>query len=97
MGTTKVCGGTCHNAKRAKCKCWCGGLFHGAAGELARQTFVATFGVKKVPTTERAFLDVIGERDLFTDETAGDLWRKRWDTRGETPKPVAVSPLEDEL
>lgn len=36
---TRVCGARCHNAKRAKCGCWCGGLFHGAAGQEAREAF----------------------------------------------------------
>lgn len=77
MAKHQVCGGQCHNAKCAKCRCWCGGVFHGAAGELARQTFVAAFGVDKVPAMEAGFLELIGQPDLFTDPTVTDEWRSR--------------------
>lgn len=40
----RVCGGRCHGAKRAKCACWCGGLFHGKAGEAAREAFRQVMG-----------------------------------------------------
>lgn len=30
-GRTRVCNGTCHNAKTPKCKCICGGRYHGKA------------------------------------------------------------------
>ena len=75
MSKTRVCGGTCHNAKGAKCRCWCGGVFHGAAGADARRRFVETFNVDKVPTTEKAFFEATGQRDLFTESSAGDTWR----------------------
>ncbi|HEC62070.1 MAG TPA: hypothetical protein ENI27_07435 [bacterium] len=26
------CGSRCHKAKGTRCKCWCGGHFHGASG-----------------------------------------------------------------
>ena len=26
----------CHNAKRPRCRCWCGGFFHGSAGAANR-------------------------------------------------------------
>jgi hypothetical protein len=73
MGSTRVCGGTCHNAKRSKCRCWCGGVFHGAAGAEARGAFAREFGVVDLPTTEAAF----GEHqlDLFTGADKGDKWR----------------------
>lgn len=38
------CDKRCHDAKRVRCGCWCGGLFHGAAGEAAREAFVAAYG-----------------------------------------------------
>jgi hypothetical protein len=40
----RVCGKICHNARRNKCGCWCGGLFHGKQGELARAAFAAEWG-----------------------------------------------------
>jgi hypothetical protein len=38
------CDARCHGAARGKCSCWCGGLFHGARGEVARAAFVAAYG-----------------------------------------------------
>lgn len=40
------CDARCHNAKRPahRCKCWCGGLFHGAGGTEARAAFVRAYG-----------------------------------------------------
>lgn len=31
-GPTRVCNATCHNARTTKCKCICGGRYHGAKG-----------------------------------------------------------------
>lgn len=77
MGKTRVCGGTCHKAKKPNCRCWCGGVFHGSAGELARVEFAAAFKCHILPTTEKAFDQVTGQRDLFTDGTEGDVWKQR--------------------
>jgi len=77
MGKTRVCGGTCHKAKGSKCRCWCSGVFHGAAGADARENFLGAFGVEKVLTTEREFLKLTGARDLFTDETLGLGWQAK--------------------
>ena len=32
MGKIRRCGSRCHNAKGSRCKCWCGGFFHGKDG-----------------------------------------------------------------
>ena len=32
MGKVRRCNERCHNAKGTRCKCWCGGAFHGSAG-----------------------------------------------------------------
>lgn len=37
MGKIRKCDQRCHNAKGTRCKCWCGGAFHGSAGAAARQ------------------------------------------------------------
>ncbi len=37
MGRTRRCDSRCHHAKGTRCKCWCGGFFHGAAGAVNRQ------------------------------------------------------------
>ena len=37
MGKTRVCGAACHKAKGNKCRCWCGGVFHGSGALDARK------------------------------------------------------------
>lgn len=76
MGKVRVCGKRCHNARRPRCGCWCGGIFHGAGAESARQAFREAFQVDKVPTTERVFTELTGQQDLFTDADAGTTWRR---------------------
>lgn len=75
MSKTRVWGGTCHNAKRPKCRCWCGGVFHGSAGQSAREAFAREFAQPVLPTTEAAFNEVTGQMDLFTDASAGQRWK----------------------
>ena len=33
MKRTRRCDDRCHNAVRVRCKCWCGGFFHGQGVE----------------------------------------------------------------
>lgn len=51
MGTMRSCDARCHKAKGPACSCWCGGVFHGGAGESARQAFRETF-MAEIPSTE---------------------------------------------
>ena len=37
MGKVRRCDKRCHNAKGLRCRCWCGGFFHGSAGVANRQ------------------------------------------------------------
>ena len=32
MGRVRRCSSRCHNAKGTRCRCWCGGFFHGKDG-----------------------------------------------------------------
>jgi len=32
MGKVRRCNWRCHRAKGTRCRCWCGGAFHGANG-----------------------------------------------------------------
>lgn len=32
MGKVRRCDRRCHEAKGTRCRCWCGGFFHGAGG-----------------------------------------------------------------
>jgi hypothetical protein len=69
----RVCGATCHNAKGSKCRCWCAGLFHSSRAADSREHFRRTLGVDKLPTTERAFRELVDQPSLFVD---GDQERK---------------------
>jgi hypothetical protein len=75
VGSVRVCGKTCHAAKGAKCRCWCGGLFHGSGGLAARQAFADAFGCTELPTTEMAFNETTAQQNLFGTESDGDRWR----------------------
>lgn len=77
MGKSRVCGGVCHKAKGPKCRCWCGGVFHGAGSAGRRAEFAAAFGLEKVPNTEQAFLEVIGQPDFWGEAAVADEWRRR--------------------
>ena len=35
MGRVRRCNGRCHTAKHPRCRCWCGGFFHGKNGNGA--------------------------------------------------------------
>ena len=36
MGRVRRCDDRCHRATGTRCKCWCGGAFHGSAGAANR-------------------------------------------------------------
>ena len=36
MGKVRRCDKRCHTAKGTRCRCWCGGFFHGSAGVANR-------------------------------------------------------------
>jgi hypothetical protein len=38
MGKVRRCDKRCHTAKKPRCKCWCGGAFHGTNGAANRQS-----------------------------------------------------------
>jgi len=82
MGTSRTCGPRCHNAKQPECDCWCGGLFHGAAGAAARQAFVREFGGDDVPAQE-------DESSLFWSRAMAAARN----ARAETPNPCQPSEL----
>jgi len=37
MGKVRRCDRRCHEAKGTRCRCFCGGFFHGAGGAANRQ------------------------------------------------------------
>ena len=36
MGRIRRCNSRCHNARKPRCRCWCGGTFHGKDGAANR-------------------------------------------------------------
>lgn len=48
MGKVRTCDSRCHNAKGARCDCWCGGTFHGEKGAGARAVFRDALGVTEL-------------------------------------------------
>ena len=74
MGKTRICGKRCHNALHGKCRCWCGGTFHGTAGLDARLAFCGELIVDKLPTTEEKF-NTLTQPSLFGPK--GTDWRDR--------------------
>jgi hypothetical protein len=73
MGTVRSCDARCHKARGPACSCWCGGVFHGAGGESARDAFVKEFGAE--PADEKTF-EKITDPDLWgTKAGARDRWR----------------------
>lgn len=58
--SVRVCGMRCHFAKRSKCVCWCGGLFHGESGQAARTVFRDAFGEE--PKGEKASTNPLHDR-----------------------------------
>ena len=77
MGT-RTCGARCHRAITPKCRCWCGGTFHGATSGLdARLAFAEQFDLEKLPTTEAAF-ERLTQPNLFDSKAAA--WRARVDS-----------------
>jgi len=39
MSKLRICDSRCHNAGELKCRCWCGGTFHGTNGWKQREFF----------------------------------------------------------
>lgn len=40
MAKIRRCDNRCHSAKGTRCKCWCGGTFHGTAGAINREALL---------------------------------------------------------
>lgn len=66
MGSVRGCDARCHEAKHARCECWCGGLFHGAAGAAAREAFREVFGEEIPEKGEPAQPELFQSADRFS-------------------------------
>ena len=51
MGKVRRCDDRCHNAKGPRCRCWCRGHFHSAAGLVNREALY-----KAVTEADKALL-----------------------------------------
>ncbi len=38
MNKARRCDKQCHEAKGSRCKCWCGGFYHGSGGDENRES-----------------------------------------------------------
>ena len=48
MGRVRRCSSRCHNAKGTRCRCWCGGFFHGKDGAGAANREVLAQGMTEL-------------------------------------------------
>lgn len=65
MSEVWSCDARCHNAKGLKCECWCGGVFHGKAGEPAREAFCESFD-SDVPSDFERFTEALTQTTLLS-------------------------------
>ena len=65
MGKVRRCDRRCHNAKKPRCRCWCGGFFHGSTGAANREA------LSFVMNNPRAFaLELLEQHGFKEGETA---------------------------
>lgn len=54
MGKVRLCNWRCHRAKKPRCRCWCGGFFHGANGAGAANRAALSQGITE-PLEQHGF------------------------------------------
>ena len=64
MARVRRCNSRCHNAKRPRCRCWCGGFFHGV-NEVSNRALLN--GLSDNP---RALAKLLQEHSFKKGETA---------------------------
>lgn len=72
----RICNRVCHDAKGSKCRCWCGGKFHGTGGAAAREEFKKEF--KTLARTFEDFKEITRQPNLF-DEPSTAATRAAFD------------------
>ena len=60
MGKVRRCNARCHNAKGTRCRCWCGGFFHGKDGA----------GAANREALARGTTELLEQHGFKQDETA---------------------------
>ncbi len=80
-GTKGRCDGRCHSAKHPKCKCMCGGKFHGSAHQPG--------GVRQA--LEDYWDDVVSEAAKKAEEQGLILETERWGKNRQKALPMEVS------
>lgn len=63
MSRVRRCDSRCHRAQGNRCKCWCGGFYHGSAGVVNREALVQA-------ATEADRLEILGRQGFKEGETA---------------------------
>lgn len=106
MGSVRTCDARCHEATALRCACWCGGLFHGARGQAARDAFVAEYG--SLPREDEDFKSATAQPALPLEwarkSDAGVVWRSRLEraratttASGYLHAPMGVPPGKDSV
>lgn len=60
MGRIRRCDSRCHSAKGSRCRCWCGGFFHGKDGA----------GASNRAALAQGMTELLDEHGFKKDETA---------------------------
>lgn len=68
------CDCRCHQAKKARCQCWCNGAFHGAAGAANRAQIQEDIGLLEQHGFEKGKTAYIEQRELVSRERVIE-WR----------------------
>lgn len=84
MGRIRTCSSRCHNAKKPRCRCWCGGHYHGSQGAGNREALV-----QAVTDADQALL--LQQHGFKEGET-----KYVQQLQLEKPKPMISSLLADE-
>lgn len=76
MSRARTCGERCHAAQGKRCKCWCGGVFHGTQGADARKLVREKLGMEL--TTEGEVMSrVLENKQVLKRLTAMAAKRRR--------------------
>ena len=67
MGKVRRCDRRCHNARKPRCRCWCGGFFHGANGAGAANREALAFALDN---PRAAALNILEQHGFKEGETA---------------------------
>ena len=73
----RVCGATVARDRLSIAHCWCRGLFCGPGGARRSREFWRTSSYLAPCASAAEFDDVLRQLDLFDDDAACEMWRRR--------------------